>query len=396
MGTEFGRQLQAQRNARGLTRHDIASAACPADYIALIEEGRREPTPEVIRELAGRLQLTPAQLDARDQTPSPEEAAYLLHSMAARQSHDLREYDSAAAHAAQAAHAAREAGKKGAWWDMTSLHAESLMKLRQFAKAAALARTLLAHPLGAAGPLTARAHDLLARSERGRGRIGAAVEHAREAVRAAATALPRTPVPLEPLRTLVESLADAGHLEEAWDYCGILADLAEDEPDGPLQGTAHAAIGNVAFLRGDHSGGATRHARAGRALSPANDIGLWAEFSKAAASARITGGDLGPETANALERAELAYSVIGGTREDQIELSLLRARWLYATGSPAQALALLRDVHAEKHLLAHHHAAHASLLLGRALGAAGQQEEADRVLDAAAHQLALAGIRPQT
>jgi tetratricopeptide (TPR) repeat protein len=313
--------------------------------------------------------------------------------MAARRAQDLREYDSAAAHAAQAAHAALEAGKKGAWWDMTCLRAESLMKLRQFAEAAALARTLLAHPLGGSGPLAARALDLLARSERGQGRIGAAVEHAREAVREAATALPRTAALLESLRTLVESLADAGNLEEAWDYCRFLADLAEDEPDGPLQGTAHAAIGNVAFLRGNHSEGATRHARAGKALSPANDIGLWAEFSRAAAAARITGGDLGPETANALKRAELAYSVIGATREDQIELSLLRARWLYATGSPAQALTLLRGVHAERHLLPHHHAACASLLLSRALESAGHPEEARRVLDAAAHELALAGIR---
>ncbi|WP_457317731.1 hypothetical protein [Sinomonas sp. RB5] len=52
-------------------------------------------------------------------------------------------------------------------------------------------------------------------------------------------------------------------------------------------------------------------------------------------------------------------------------------------------------MHAERHLLAHHYAAHASLLLGRALAAAGQQDQARRVLDAAAHQLALAGIQLQ-
>lgn len=393
MGTEFGRQLRAQRNTRGLTLTDLASAAWPPGHICLIEEGRREPTPELVRELAARLQLTPAQLNSWDHVPAPADAAYILHSMAARQSHDLREYDRAAAHAAQAAAAALEAGKPGAWWDMAFLHAQCLLRLRHFTESVPLAKQLLDHPLANVEALAARAHHLLALAERGRGRITIALEHARGAVLAAAGAQPRTRELLESLQTLVELLADGGELEEAWHHCRLLSDLAEDEPAGPLQGSAHGAVGNIAFMRGDCAEGTARHERAAQMLSPANDLGLWAAFNKAAAAARIAGGHLGPETASALKKANLAYSVIGGTRADHLELSLLHAQLLYATGDPAQALSLLRDVHEEKNLLGHHQAAHASRLLARALEAAGRPDEAREALAEAAEDLLLTGLR---
>ncbi|WP_433876009.1 helix-turn-helix domain-containing protein [Sinomonas atrocyanea] len=59
MGIEFGRRLRAQRIVRGLEQADLAGPACPARYLALLETGRLEPTPEVIRHLADRLLSVP-------------------------------------------------------------------------------------------------------------------------------------------------------------------------------------------------------------------------------------------------------------------------------------------------------------------------------------------------
>jgi transcriptional regulator with XRE-family HTH domain len=380
MGIEFGRQLRSQRTARGLTQAQLGANTHSVGLISQIEAGEREPTSHDIRELAGRLQLAPDQLQAANHATLPEEAAHLLHSMAARQACDLRDWDRAATHAGHAAAAALAAHRSGAWWDAASLQAECLVRLRRWTESANLARELLAHPLAATEALAARAHDLLARSERAQGHTGPAVQHARRAVKAAAGAHPRTGLLMEALRTLVEALADDGGIEEAWEHCRTLADLAQDEPEGPLQGKAHWTIGNIAFLRGDHTTGTVHHQRATTVLSPANDLGLWAESTKAAAAARITGGSLGTETEAMLKRAEMAYAVIGGTPEDHAELSLLRARWLYSTGRPSQALALLLEAHAARHLLGSRLAADVAQLLARALQAAGRSEEAQQVL----------------
>ncbi|WP_433874514.1 helix-turn-helix domain-containing protein [Sinomonas atrocyanea] len=391
MGIEFGRQLRAQRSARGLTQAQLGANTHSRGLISQIETGEREPTAEDLLELAGRLQLAPDQLQAPDHVPLPEEAAHLLHSMAARQACDLRDWSQAAAHAGQAAAAALAAHRSGAWWDAASLQAECLLRLHRCEESAALARELLAHPLATTEALAARAHDLLARTEKAQGHPGAAVEHARRAVRAAAGVHLPAGLLLEALRTLVEALAEDGRLEEAWEHCGTLADLADDEPEGALQGKAYWTIGNIAFLRRDHATGAAHHRHATTVLSPANDLGLWAQSTKAAAAARITGGSLDAETAVMLKRAEQAYAVIGGTPEDQAELALLRARWLYSTGQPSQALPLLFEAHSARHLLHPRLAADAAQLLARALEAAGRPDEAQRVLEDASHEFAPAG-----
>ncbi|MFP3481333.1 hypothetical protein SB780_41470, partial [Burkholderia sp. SIMBA_057] len=67
-------------------------------------------------------------------------------------------------------------------------------------------------------------------------------------------------------------------------------------------------------------------------LSPANDIELWARFNKASAAVRLSSGIVEPETLSAIERAELALSIVGGNKTDQLEVAFIRARWLYLNG----------------------------------------------------------------
>ncbi|WP_433876008.1 hypothetical protein [Sinomonas atrocyanea] len=246
-----------------------------------------------------------------------------MHSLTAFQAYDLREYDRAADHAAAAA-TSLEARKHELWWDMACLRAECLLKLRRFSEAALIAEELLKELPAALELLRARAHALLAQCERGRGHLAEAVHHAREAVHAAAGLHSQSAMLLDSLAALIAVLTEAGELDEAWEHCHVLARLAETEPTSLTQGTAHAAIGNVAFLRGDHHEGAARHHRAAEILSATCDLAHWAEFNKSAAAARIRGGSIGPETARMLSRAELAYSATGRTKEDDLELALLR------------------------------------------------------------------------
>ncbi|WP_138444663.1 helix-turn-helix domain-containing protein [Sinomonas susongensis] len=397
MGIRFGQHLRTQRLARGLTLDELGEGAFPASYISLIEAGRREPGPAVVRELARRLQDPPRGLQGGSGQTAAGDGAYLASALAARQAWDLREYEHAAGHAETAAAAAQTAGKASSWWDMACLRAECLVKLRKFEDCVVLVRRLLSHPLSESPALASRAHEMLSLSFTGLGRTAAALEHAHEAVRLAAEMPGRSEVLFGALRRLIRALADSGRLDEAWERCRSLSDLMAETETAPVStGESEWTIGNVAFIRGDHTEGAERHRRAARFLSSANDLELWSRFNQEIASTRLAGGNLDQDTLDALKRAEMGFSVIGCPRADQLELALLRARWLCATGSPAESIPLLREVHQGRGLLRPHVAAEAAKLLGQALrkceltdetSASGEEAQGEPVVSAPADAL---------
>lgn len=59
---DFPRRLRAMRIARGITQRDLAGSELSVSYVSLLESGRRNPTPEVVRTLAARLACTPEEL----------------------------------------------------------------------------------------------------------------------------------------------------------------------------------------------------------------------------------------------------------------------------------------------------------------------------------------------
>jgi tetratricopeptide (TPR) repeat protein len=144
-------------------------------------------------------------------------------------------------------------------------------------------------------------------------------------------------------------------------------------------------------MRADYAEGVKHHERAAKLLSPANDIELWARFNKASAAVRLSGGIIEPETLAAIERAELALSIVGGSRSEQLEVSFIRARWLYLNGQIPEAIELLRTIHAEKAVLGRHTAGEVALLYGRALKALGRNDEALELLADAREQFSYAG-----
>ncbi|WP_138445141.1 helix-turn-helix domain-containing protein [Sinomonas susongensis] len=377
MGVNFGAHLRAQRIARGLTQAEVGGHAYSPSYISLLEIGRREPTAKVIEEIASRLGTAAEVLESWDYGTEPEDVGWVLASLAARQAWDMRDYAQASHQARTAAENAWAAGRYGSWWDATYLQIESLAGLGEFAQARAIAEDLLCHPLAASSDaLAVRTRQFLSAVCLGLGELVPALAHAREAVQAAAVLPVGSTLRIAALRSLVAALAESGCLDEAWEHCLVLGEQISEETPGQIAGEAEWVIGNVAFLRGDGEQGTRAHEHAAALLSPANDLLLWARFNKASAATRLSGGIIEPATLAALERAEIAYSIVGGRRAEQLELALVRARWLHLNAQHAEAAAQLEQIRSESHLLGHHTAAEAALLLGRALTAVGRPDRA--------------------
>ena len=392
MGNGFGEKLRAERLERGLTQAELGKDLYSPSYISLLETGRREPTAEVIEELARRLELAPKALEAWSQPISVSDAEYVLAGLYARQAWDLRDYPLAATHAATAAQIALEGKNTSAWWNMTYMQAECLIKQGNWQECQKIMQHLLEHPMATESVgLGVRARQMLAGICQGQGQLSTAVDHAMEAVKLCAKLPKGSTLIIGAHRALIGALAESGRLDEAWKFCQDMNDQVDEHSMSQLAGEVAWVIGNVAFMRHDYAEGIKYHERAARMLSPANDIELWARFNKASAAVRLSSGIVEPETLSSIERAELALSIVGGNKTDQLEVAFIRARWLYLTGDIVAAINKLREIHEESDALAKHTAGEVSLLLGKSLKAAGEAEEALVYLEEAQKAFSAAG-----
>ncbi|MGX1159574.1 helix-turn-helix protein [Arthrobacter sp. SLBN-100] len=392
MGNGFGEKLRAERLERGLTQAELGKDLYSPSYISLLETGRREPTAEVIEELARRLELAPKALEAWSQPITVSDAEYVLAGLYARQAWDLRDYPLAASHAATAAQIALEGKNTSAWWNMTYMQAECLMKQGELLECQKIVERLLEHPMATESVgLGVRARQMLAAVCHGQGQLAVAVQHGLEAVELSAKLPRNSTVLIGAHRILIGALAESGRLDEAWKYCMALYEQVDEHAMSQLAGEVAWVIGNVAFMRHDYAEGVKHHERAAKLLSPANDIELWARFNKASAAVRLSSGIVEPETLSSIERAELAFSIVGGTKSDELEVAFIRARWLYLTGDIVAAVEKLREIHAERDALAKHTAGEVSLLLGKSLKAAGEADEALVHLEEAQKAFSAAG-----
>lgn len=394
MGNGFGEKLRAERLERGLTQAELGKDLYSPSYISLLETGRREPTADVIEELARRLELAPKALEAWSQPISVSDAEYVLAGLYARQAWDLRDYALAAEHAANAARIALDGKNTSAWWNMTYMQAECLMKQGQLKECQKIMEHLSEHPMATeSAGLGVRARQMLAALCHGQGQLSTAVEHAEKAVELCAQLPKGSTLIIGALRALIGALAESGRLDDAWKYCQDMNEQMDERSMSQLAGEVAWVIGNVAFMRHDYPEGIKHHERAAKLLSPANDIELWARFNKASAAVRLSSGIVEPETLSAIERAELALSIVGGNKADQLEVAFIRARWLYLTGDIVAAVQKLRDIHAERADLGKHTAGEVSLLLGKSLKAAGELDEALAHLEEAQKAFSAAGAQ---
>ncbi len=394
MGNGFGEKLRAERLERGLTQAELGKDLYSPSYISLLETGRREPTAEVIEELARRLELAPKALEAWSQPVTASDAEYVLAGLYARQAWDLRDYPLAASHAATAAKYALEGRNTSAWWNMTYMQAECLLRHGDLQDCQQIVERLVEHPMARESVgLGVRALQMLSAVLQRKGQLSAAVDQAMEATKLAEQMPTSSTVVTGALRVLIGVLAESGRLDEAWKYCRQLISQVDEHAMAQLAGEVAWVVGNVAFMRHDYTEGVKQHERAAKLLSPANDIEMWARFNKASAAVRLQSGIVEPETLSAIERAELAFSIVGGTKSDELEVAFIRARWLYLTGDIVAAIEKLRDIHGQPDALAKHTAGEVSLLLGKSLKAAGELNEAMTFLHEAQKAFSSAGAQ---
>ena len=97
MGSSFGDRLKQERLSRNLTQAELGGELYSASYISLLENAHREPTTEIIKQLAEQLAIGPflccglgaAQSSTRGKRMPPPLPV-------ARQSWDTRDYAGAA------------------------------------------------------------------------------------------------------------------------------------------------------------------------------------------------------------------------------------------------------------------------------------------------------------
>ncbi|WP_043446722.1 hypothetical protein [Arthrobacter sp. L77] len=307
----------------------------------------------------------------------------LLMELRAREAWSQRDYITAQNLAQELAASALADSDDLGWWNATFLVAETLRKQGLMQESRAVAETLAGHALTVESQaLSARVSTILSLALQGCGDLTAAVTAAQQAVDDASGEVDDVGVLVGARNALIAALADSDQLDSAWQECQALDALLRSEPLSQTTGVGYWAIGNVAFLLKHIPQGVEYHGRAAKALSPTNDLDLWARFNRASASLRLTAGVIEPETLECIERAELASSIVGGSERDCLELSLTRAQWLVLTGQVEASVTLLRSIVEKKRLLATHMAAQAHFLLGQALSAHGGDSGAISNLEA--------------
>lgn len=378
MGSSFGERLKQERLSRNLTQAELGGELYSASYISLLENAHREPTTEIIKQLAQQLELAPSSVAQWAQSSTPEESEGLRLSLIARQSWDTRDYRGAASSAKAAAELACAGKDSVTWWNMTFLAANSLLRNGDHTDATNTLANLLEHQLTKdSDALSLRAHQVMAAAMLAQGSLPEAITHATLAVEiGSGDSAEEFGAYLMALQTLIGALTEAGRLDEAWTHTMVLAEAVTDQTPPQMAGEIHWVIGNVAFIRQDVRTGLEHHAKASRLLSPAADLSRWAQFNKATAWVRLMAGVVEPATLQAIERSELAHSVVGATLAETLEVSLLRARWHLLNNEIPQALDLLDGIELQRDQLAPHIAGDSALLLGNALQAAHRLNDA--------------------
>lgn len=304
---------------------------------------------------------------------------FVLNEYKARQLWERREYEAAMGRAQLAATAALEHGDESGWWRMTFLCGECQLELGQMDACAETAKSLTEHVLTLGDPeLAAKAKALRSAGLRASGQLHQALEVAREA----ALDLPESEIEskgkLDAQQVLVAVLAESGNLEDAWAEATALASMIGSDTTPEKAGKAYWSIGNVAFLMGRNREATHYHGMAADCLSPSNDVALWALFNKASAFMRLSANLVEPETLQCIERAEMAISISGGTEQDALDTTMIRAYWRFLTGETEGAKTEMEWVLGNSDSMAPLSHGDAALLYARIVAAVGMETEAVR------------------
>jgi transcriptional regulator with XRE-family HTH domain len=346
----FGDILRQARSAKGLTQAELGAGVYSTRYISLLECGQRQPTTDMLQHFATRLGMDVQTLSWWVEPPSADDQSALTSAMfAAHHSRDLRDDTLAASEAEYAASIASEQRNGPSWWDMSMLQAQSLINLRRLEEAETVLLRVQSSSLLVQTPeLRAVVQMRLSLIARGTGRLLEAVDLAHSAVELAAELPDNSPARLQAAFILIAALAVKGDLDEAWNIAMSL-DLTENVPAVPSRIIAHGAwaIGNVAFRRGEVAVGYEQHALAAKLLLPQADLEMWTNFHKSSATLKVEAGIVDESVRESIRNAEVGLELVG-TKGQQLELLLAKARFALLTPDLAAAAELLGEVNGQR------------------------------------------------
>lgn len=234
--------------------------------------------------------------------------------------------------------------------------------------------------------LQARALILRAAALRNQANHGPAIEDARRALTSLDGLKGNFRFRAEACQALIASLVEAGKIGEAWTVRDQLADSLNQTSDKQLAGQGYWTLGNLAFAHGQHTEGLEYHVRAAGFLQLANDIHLWARFNKASADIQLQAGLVNEQIQDCIERAELAYGIVGGSAAELTGLAVTRARWNRSRGRLREASEIMEkaireagETQALENASAHILWAQILTDLGRPADAAFQRSKANQI-----------------
>ncbi|KQO01696.1 hypothetical protein ASF21_08815 [Arthrobacter sp. Leaf234] len=350
----FGEMLRQARGAKGLTQAELGAEVYSPSFISLLEQGQRQPTPDMVRHFAAQLGMDVQTLGWWVESPAADDQPALATAMfAANYARDLQDDSLAASEAEHAAVIAHEQQNAPAWWDMSMLQAQSLISRRRLEEAEAVLRRM--HTSSLLAPTPEMSSIVLGRLSiiaRSLGRLDEAVALAQEAVQIVEHLADHdASVRFQATFILIAALSVKGDLDDAWDVATGL-DLTPDSVTVPSLLIARGAwaVGNIAFRRGNIEKGREYHALAARLLLPQADLAAWAQFHRSSATLHLQAGLADASVRRSLDFAELGFTVIG-TEAQRLELALALARYALLVGDLDTAGRFLGTVSGQRELL---------------------------------------------
>lgn len=312
----------------------------------------------------------------------------------ARLADDRRQIATAAAACARAYAAIGDAAKE---WEFNYIVGETEVLDGAYNAALRTCKLLTDSSASALNPVVkARSMLLQAAALRNKSQHGPAIAAAR-----AALTIMTAPTDLELLEDylriraeayqgLIACLVEADMTDEAWSLREDLAATLDRITDGQVASKGYWTLGNLALAHGQHDEGLSYHQRAGELLAPINDIHAWARFNKATADVQLQAGIANGQTLHCIDRAKLAYDIIGGSKSELVGMAATRARWKLAAGELLEASEILQEAlgsssysEDSEHISVH-------LLWAQILTELGRDAEAQRERDNAVRLQALA------
>ncbi|WGW12202.1 helix-turn-helix transcriptional regulator [Saxibacter everestensis] len=338
----FGQTLKEARKARGLTQAQLAGDTYSASYISLLESGRRRPNESIVRDLAVRLNVSPADLMPGSVGALSSMVELVEIEADARQAFRAKQVDKCSQLAEDGARLAKQESFLGIWWNLSYLRAENLLEAGAYDACLTQLTRMREDPVvNGSSLLLGRVETMMSTAHLGAGSIAQSLHFAHLAI-ADLVHADHNDALARAYMALIAALQESGQTGEAQKACTLLVELIDRIESREIAGKAHWVAGNVAMLSGDVGEGTEHHERAEEYFSPRENITLWGQFHKAAADMRVRSGH--PEVAwHHYREAEKVLSLLGSERE-KLELALVEARLYFAAGSDEQAVPLLRRI----------------------------------------------------